>query len=82
MTEQDRRKLTIKRIFDNLPAAERKEAVEIYGDDVIKWHEEYLKKQEAVIKAREDKLRKMGVNIDKLKEKMADYLAKRFGGEE
>lgn len=81
MTEIDKKKLIIKRIFDNLPAADRKEAIDIYGDDLVKWHEEYLLKQEMTIKSREDKLRKMGVNIDTIKEKMAEYLAKRFGEE-
>ena len=79
MTEKDKKILVIKRIFDNLPAADRREAAEIYGDDIIKWHDDYLKQQETTIKSREDKLRKMGVNIDTIKAKMHEYLGKKFG---
>jgi ribosome recycling factor len=80
MTNLDKRKLVIKKIFDRLPAEEQKEAIEVYGDDILRWHDEYLKKQEMTIKAREDRLRKLGVNIDAIREKMHKYLEKQFGG--
>jgi hypothetical protein len=82
MTELDKRKSAVRRNFDNLPAAERKEVIETYGDDLLKWHEERMRKQEMAIRMREEKLRKLGVNIDKLREKMGEYLAARFGSED
>ena len=82
MTEQDRKKAAVHRVFDNLPAVERKEVAETYGDDLLKWHEERMRSQEEVIRAREAKLRKLGVNIDTIREKMGEYLASKFGGGE
>lgn len=82
MTELDKKKIALRRLLDSLSAVERKEVLETYGDDLIKWHKERLTSQEMSIKAREDKLRKMGVNINTIREKMGEYLAAKFGGEE